>query len=59
MQSAYKKRSSTTTQLLEMYDYILKAMDGGKEIIFSFCDVSKAFDRVWHRGILYKLEKQE
>ena len=20
-----------------------------------FCDISKAFDRVWHRGLLYKL----
>ena len=22
-----------------------------------FCDVSKAFDRVWHRGLLFKLQK--
>ena len=22
-----------------------------------FCDISKAFDKVWHRGLLYKLMK--
>ena len=22
-----------------------------------FCDISKAFDRVWHRGLLYKLRR--
>ncbi len=31
------------------------AIDGGKEVRAVFCDISKAFDRVWHRGILYKL----
>ena len=31
-------------------------MDKGKEIKFIFCDVSKAFDKVWHRGLLYKLK---
>jgi hypothetical protein len=57
LQAAYKQKSSTTTQLLQMYDHILKAMDHGKKVIFSFCDVSKAFDRVWHQGILYKIQK--
>ena len=23
----------------------------------NFCDISKAFDRVWHRGLILKLEK--
>ena len=27
----------------------------GKEIRAVFCDISKAFDRVWHKGLLYKL----
>ncbi len=30
-------------------------MDEGKEVRAVFCDISKAFDRVWHRGLLYKL----
>ena len=27
-----------------------------KEVRAVFCDVSKAFDRVWHKGLLYKLK---
>ena len=32
-------------------------MDKGKEVRFIFLDISKAFDRVRHKGVLYKLEK--
>ena len=32
------------------------ALDEGKEIRVVFCDISKAFDRVWHKGLLNKLE---
>ena len=27
-----------------------------KKYVLFFCDISKAFDRVWHRGLLFKLE---
>ena len=30
-------------------------MDEGKEVLAVFCDISKAFDRVWHRGLISKL----
>lgn len=33
-----------------------KALDEGKEERVLFCDISKAFDRVWHKGLLYKLK---
>jgi hypothetical protein len=32
-----------------------KALDEGKEIRVVFCDISKAFDRVWHIGFLKKI----
>ena len=32
-------------------------MDDGKEVRVVFLDVSKAFDRVWHTGLLFKLQK--
>ena len=56
LQAAYTPGSSTVTQLLEIYHFILSEMDEGKEIRFLFMDVSKAFDRVWHAGLLHKLE---
>ena len=32
-----------------------KAVDSGKEVRVVSCDINKAFDRVWHRGLFYKL----
>ena len=34
---------------------MLEAVDSGKEVRVVFCDISKAFDRVWHKGLLHKL----
>jgi hypothetical protein len=43
-------------QLLSLANEFGKALDEGKEIRVFFCDISKAFDRVWHKGLLNKLE---
>jgi hypothetical protein len=32
-------------------------MDEGKDCRFVFCDISKAFDRVWHPGVIFKLKR--
>lgn len=44
-------------QLTDIYNTFCKALDEGKEVRAVFCDISKAFDRVWHRGLLYKLRR--
>ena len=31
-------------------------LDEAKEVRAIFCDISKAFDRVWHRDLLFKLQ---
>jgi hypothetical protein len=31
-------------------------LDENKEVRVIFCDISKAFDRAWHRGLQKKLE---
>ena len=33
-----------------------EAIDSGKEIRAVFCDISKVFDTVWHKGLLQKLK---
>ena len=55
LQSEFREGDSTTNQLLHTYHKICEAVDKGKEIRAVFCDISKAFDRVWHKGLLYKL----
>ena len=44
-------------QLIDIYNTFCKALDEGKEVRAVFCDGSKAFDRVWHTGLLYKLNR--
>jgi hypothetical protein len=45
-----------THQLVDITNNIGKALDDGKEFRIVFCDASKAFDKVWHRGLLNKLK---
>ena len=48
-QSGFIQGDSTTFKLLHTYHSFLEAADSGKEVRIVFCDISKAFDRVWHR----------
>ena len=55
-QSGFIPGDSTVNQLAFLYHIFCEALDSGKEVRTVFCDISKAFDRVWHAGLLYKLE---
>ena len=55
LQSGFVQGDSTTYQLLHTYHTFCEAVDRGKEVRAVFCDISKTFDRVWHRGLLHKL----
>ncbi|MES9994356.1 MAG: reverse transcriptase family protein, partial [Candidatus Thiodiazotropha sp.] len=55
-QSGFQSGDSTINQLVYLYNKFLQALDEGKEIRVVFCDVSKAFDKVWHKGLLFKLK---
>ena len=54
-QSGFMPRDSTVNQLTDMYNTFCQALDEGKEVRVVFCDISKAFYKVWHRGLLAKL----
>ena len=46
---------ATAVVLLFLYNAFCKALDADKEVRVIFCDICKAFDRVWHAGLIDKL----
>ncbi len=55
--SGFKKGDGTINQLIYLTHEIYRAFENGNDVKFVFLDFSKAFDRVWHKGLLFKLEK--
>ena len=55
--SGFKKSDSTTNQLIHLTNEIYNGLDDGRKIAAVFLDITKAFDRVWHDGLIFKLEK--
>ena len=54
-QSGFKGGDSCMNQLLSITHEIYKSFDEGFEVRRVFLDISKAFDRVWHDGLIFKL----
>ena len=57
-QSGFHPSDSCVNQLIAITHEIFKAFDcnSSLEVRSVFLDISKAFDKVWHEGLLYKLK---
>ena len=56
-QSGFKPGDSCTNQQLTITHEIYKSFDEGLEVRGVFLDISKAFDKVWHEGLIFKLKQ--
>ena len=56
-QFGFRPGHTTIQQVHRIIDDINKSLEAGNYCTAAFLDVSQAFDRVWHDGLLFKIRK--
>ena len=56
MQYGFRSSRSTADVLTVLTDRLSRALDNNFDAWVIALDISKAFDKVWHKGLLHKLE---
>ena len=56
-QSRFQLGDSCINQLLSITHEIFTSFDNGLKVRSAFLDISKAFDKVWHEGLILKLKQ--
>ena len=55
-QSGFRPNDSNIYQLISITCSIYKSFENSDETRAVFLDISKAFDKVWHEGVIHKLK---
>ena len=57
--SGFKKGDSTVNQILYICHEIFLSFDANppNEVRAVFLDISKAFDKIWHEGLVFKMKR--
>ncbi len=58
-QSAVTQGDSTFNQLIAICNKLYKNIDCGNKMLVVYFDLTKVFDKVWHKILLYKIKKCE
>ena len=53
--SGFRPEDSTTNQLIDFVDEIHQVFDSKKPLRAVFLGISKAFDKAWHDGLIFKM----
>ena len=55
--SGFKQGDSCVNQIFSIAHDIYQSLDQDCEVLGAFLDISKAFDKVWHKGLIQKLKQ--
>ena len=56
--SGFHSGGGTVSQLLSITHKLTAALDDGKDVSIVFLDLSKAFDKIWHKCVLFKIKRK-
>ena len=54
--SGFKAKDSTINHMIFMMDKIYRDIERGNDVAIVYLDQSRAFDRIWHAGLIHKLK---
>jgi hypothetical protein len=58
-QSGFRKNRQTVDNLLFFLQKVLEAFENNQKVCGIVFDIKKAFDKVWHKGLFFKMNKMK